>query len=195
MLTLCSRIWIDCTSPLLQKQAFTGDCLRGRWPFRHIYTPPHPYADWLGSFLADDSVGSCVTVSRSVAVAKHVTTPQVLLPLTAGELSMLSLGACEAQPDTFHRVACLTWLEQARVLLLLLSRAATSPSCRIGSPASLANLPTRLQSKIVLSSHLPTRRSIMCAPSPLLTPLRIWSRWWPALKPLETALCTDLHQY
>lgn len=60
------------------------------------------------SFLADDSVCSGVTVSRSVAVIHYVVTPQVLLPLTAGEVFVFFSGPCEAQPGTLHRVAYLT---------------------------------------------------------------------------------------
>lgn len=185
---------IHCTA-LLAKPSVYWRLLHGGKPFRSIYTLPAPHPGWLGSFLADDSVCGRVAVSRSVAVTKYVMTPQGLLPLTTEEPCVHFSGPCVAQADAFHRVAYLIWLEQVRVLLLLLGRGATSPFCHTGSPATLANLPTRLQSKIMLSSYLVTRSTIMCMPSPLLSPLRVWSGWWPELKPLETVFCTELPWY
>lgn len=84
--------------------------LHGEKPFRSIYTLPAafiPHPGWLGSSLADDSVCSRVTVSRSVAVTKYVMTPQGLLPLTTEEPCVLFSGPCVAQADAFHRVAYL----------------------------------------------------------------------------------------
>lgn len=153
-------------SILAKNKKFAGDYLHGEKSFRHIYTPPSLHPDWPGSFLADDSVCTCVTRSRSVAVTKYVMIPWVLLPLASEELLVFFLGVCKAQPDTFHRVTYLTQLEKVRVLLFLLGRGAISPSSHTGSTSTLINLTMDLQSKIMLSSYLPTRSSAACVPSP-----------------------------
>lgn len=67
-------------------QVFTGDCLHGGKPFRCIYTLPPPHPDQPGTFLANDSVCSRGTVSRSAAVTKYAVTLPGLLPLPAEEL-------------------------------------------------------------------------------------------------------------